>query len=159
MRACVCIRACVRACVRACMCACVCACVRVCQVSRGSESFRMEKLSEKAIQHVSSRYYLRGLCSQIHTPIYASPNPGETSKTASRKPTHYCSIHADNRCPRWTLSQWGFTALCLLCSQRKLPSTTTSQMVFSEECQWCSTSLGPTASSAAARVRRRCPCK
>ncbi|XP_075904411.1 uncharacterized protein LOC142902934 isoform X2 [Nelusetta ayraudi] len=44
-------------------------------VSRGSESFSMQKLSEKAIQNVSSRYYLRGLCPQFHTPIYASPNP------------------------------------------------------------------------------------
>lgn len=43
----------------------------------------MEKLSDKAIQNVSSQYYLRGLCSQIHTPIYASPNPGVTSQTNS----------------------------------------------------------------------------
>uniref|UniRef100_A0A3Q3XET4 Interleukin-1 beta n=1 Tax=Mola mola TaxID=94237 RepID=A0A3Q3XET4_MOLML len=42
-------------------------------VSRGSESFRLEKPLNVAIEHVASRQYLRGLCSQ--ETLYASPNP------------------------------------------------------------------------------------
>uniref|UniRef100_A0A3Q3X882 Interleukin-1 beta n=1 Tax=Mola mola TaxID=94237 RepID=A0A3Q3X882_MOLML len=48
-------------------------CCSLCQVSRGSESFRLEKPLNVAIEHVASRQYLRGLCSQ--ETLYASPNP------------------------------------------------------------------------------------
>lgn len=48
---------------------------KVTLVSRGSESFRLQKLSEKSIQHFSSKFYIRGLCSPTHTSVYASPNP------------------------------------------------------------------------------------
>lgn len=69
------------------------------QVSRGSESFRVEKLSKVAIENVASHHYLRGLCSQ--RTLYASPNPGLSSWAASGNMTHDHMNNLNGRNHRW----------------------------------------------------------
>lgn len=86
------------------------------QVSRGSESFRMEKSSNIAIQHVPSLYYLRGLCSQ--RVIYASPNPGLPFIPGLWHIFH--AIHLNSSDRRWVLGDRHSLSFVFFCCSEKI---------------------------------------